>query len=127
MKHLISIKVILSIIALVASLGVSNAQDLRPGPNVAGNWTIFAENIDRPGSSLKTIQVVQSGNIISGTFRGPHQHGKFQGWISGNHVEFSTDTREILTFRGEITSQGMAGLYGINGRHAPWRAEQPAQ
>jgi hypothetical protein len=118
---------VLSIVALFLGTGLLNAQDLRPSPNISGTWTILAENIDHPGSSLKTIQVSQSGNIISGTFRGPHQHGKFQGWINGNHIEFSTDTREILTFRGEITPQGMAGLYGVNGRHAPWNAERPNQ
>ncbi len=115
----------LSIVALLAlTAGRSVAQDLNPGPNIAGSWTIYAYNIDRPGSSLKTIVVTQNGNIISGVFHGPHQHGKFQGWINGNHVEFSTDTRDVLTFRGEISSDGMSGMYGVHGRHAPWRAER---
>jgi hypothetical protein len=35
-----------------------------------------------------------------GTFHRPHQHGKFQGWINGNHIEFCTDTNDVLTFRG---------------------------
>jgi hypothetical protein len=115
----------LSILTLLAiSTSRSTAQDLRPGPNVAGNWTIYAYNVDKPGSSLKTIEVTQNGNIISGIFHGPNQHGKFQGWINGNHIEFSTDTHDVLTFRGEITPQGMSGMYGIHGRHAPWRAER---
>jgi hypothetical protein len=119
---------LLSIVALlVVGIGVSKAQDMQPAPNIAGNWTIYANNVDQPGSSLKTVQISQNGNIISGTFRGPHQHGKFQGWISGNHIEFSTDTRDVLTFRGEITPQGMSGLYGIHGRHAPWNAERTNQ
>jgi len=95
-----------------------------PRPNIAGNWTIYAYNVDKPGSSLKTIQVTQNGNMISGIFHGPHQHGKFQGWINGNHIEFSTDTRDVLTFRGENTPEGMSGLYGVHGRHAPWRPER---
>jgi hypothetical protein len=93
-------------------------------PDLSGTWTIYAYNADQPGSSLKTIQIVQQGNIISGTFHGPHQHGKMQGFINGNHVEFSTDTRDVLTFRGEITATGMSGLYGVHGRHAPWTAER---
>ncbi len=105
------------------ALGAGQAQDLKPPAQVAGNWTIYASNADRPGSSLKTVQLTQQGNILSGTFHGPHQHGKLQGWISGSHVEFSTDTRQVLTFRGEVTPQGMSGLYGVQGRHAPWRAE----
>jgi hypothetical protein len=96
-----------------------------PAPvDLTGSWTIYAYNVNQPGSSLKTVQLFQSGNIISGTFHGPHQHGKLQGWVNGSHVEFSTDTSDVLTFRGEITSTGMSGLYGIHGEHAPWRAER---
>ena len=112
----------LTLLALI--VGRSTAQDLRPGPNIAGTWTIYADNVDKPGSSLKTIEVTQNGNIISGIFHGPNQHGKFQGWINGNHIEFSTDTHDVLTFRGQITPQGMSGMYGIHGRHAPWKAER---
>lgn len=93
-------------------------------PNISGSWTIYAYNVDQPGSSLKMVELVQDGNIISGNFHGPHQHGKLQGWINGSHVEFSTDTRDVLTFRGEITADGMSGLYGVHGQHAPWKAER---
>jgi hypothetical protein len=127
MKNRIIIRLLLIATLLGIGVAIGQGQELKPAPNIAGSWTIFAEDINHPGSSLKTIQVSQNGNIISGTFRGPHQHGQFQGWISGNHIEFSTDTREILTFRGQITPQGMAGLYGINGRHAPWKAERTNQ
>jgi len=117
--------IFLSILTLLVVIaGRCTAQDLRPGPNIAGTWTIYADNVDKPGSSLKTIEVTQNGNIISGIFHGPHQHGKFQGWINGNHIEFSTDTHDVLTFRGQITPQGMSGMYGVHGRHAPWRAER---
>ena len=107
----------------------SNAPPTPPPPppppaNLSGNWTIYAYNVSQPGSSLKQIQISQIGNIISGTFHGPHQHGKLQGWISGNHVEFSTDTNDVLTFRGEITATGMSGMYGVHGRTAPWTAER---
>ena len=117
--------IFLSILTLLVVIaGRCTAQDLRPGPNIAGTWTIYADNVDKPGSSLKTIEVTQNGNIISGIFHGPHQHGKFQGWINGNHIEFSTDTHDVLTFRGQITPEGMSGMYGVHGRHAPWRAER---
>ena len=79
--------ILLSLLTFFAvSFSSSLAQDLRPGPNIAGTWTIYADNVDKPGSSLKTIQVTQNGNIISGIFHGPNQHGKFQGWINGNHI-----------------------------------------
>lgn len=92
--------------------------------NVSGNWTIYAYNVAQPGSSLKQVQISQDGNILSGTFHGPHQKGHLQGWINGNHVEFSTDTRDVLTFRGEVTADGMSGMYGIHGEHAPWKAQR---
>jgi hypothetical protein len=114
-----------SLITLVAiGVGIARAQEMQPPAQIAGTWTIYAYNVDKPGSSLKTVVLQQNGNIISGTFRGPHQHGKLQGWVNGAHVEFSTDTNDVLTFRGEVTAQGMAGLYGIHGRHAPWNAER---
>lgn len=96
----------------------------QPPTDLSGKWTIYAYNADQPGSSLKSVQLTQNGNILSGTFHGPHQHGKLQGWVNGNHVEFSTDTRDVLTFRGDITPTGMSGLYGVHGRHAPWNAER---
>lgn len=92
--------------------------------NVSGNWTIYAYNVAQAGSSLKQVAISQDGNILSGTFHGPHQKGHLQGWINGNHVEFSTDTRDVLTFRGEVTPDGMSGLYGIHGEHAPWKAQR---
>ena len=95
-----------------------------PAQNLSGNWTIYADNAENPGSSLKQIQLTQSGNILSGSFHGPHQHGKLQGWVSGNQVEFSTDTRDILTFQGQITSTGMSGFYSVNGQRAPWNAQR---
>jgi hypothetical protein len=107
-----------------ASQNVAPAPPPAGPPNISGSWTIYAYNVSQPGSSLKMVQLSQDGNIISGTFHGPHQHGHLQGWINGNHVEFSTDTRDVLTFRGEITADGMSGLYGVHGQHAPWKAER---
>ena len=101
------------------------AVDAKRAPvNVSGAWTIYAYNVSQPGSSLKDVDLQQDGNILTGTFQGPHQKGKLQGWVSGNHVEFSTDTREVLTFRGEVTGSGMSGLYGIHGEHAPFKAQR---
>ena len=110
-----------------APLSASTSQpgSSEPSPsNISGTWTIYAYNVNQPGSSLKMVQINQNGNILSGTFRGPHQHGKLQGWITGNHVEFSTDTQDVLTFRGEVTPDGMSGMYGVHGQHAPWKAER---
>ena len=39
---------------------ISNAV---PAQNLTGNWTIYAEDAQNPGSSLKQIQLTQTGNI----------------------------------------------------------------
>jgi len=92
--------------------------------NVSGSWTIYAYDVNHSGSSLKQVQLMQNGSVITGKFKGPNQKGNLQGWVNGSHVEFSTDTREILTFRGEVTPDGMSGMYGIHGEHAPWKAQR---
>ena len=96
----------------------------QPPDSVAGNWTIVANDVARAGSNLKEVQIIQNGNIITGHFKGPHQSGKIQGWVNVHHVEFSTDTRNVLTFRGRIEGNIMSGVYGVHGRHAEWRAER---
>jgi hypothetical protein len=96
----------------------------RPPANVVGTWTIYADNVRQPGSSLKTVVLSQNGSVVTGKFKGPHQSGKVQGWINGNHIEFSTDTRDVLTFRGQINGDMMSGMYGVQGQHAPWHAQR---
>jgi hypothetical protein len=124
-----SLKVFVTVAVFLLS-GVSGAPPAQlsaqeqPPDNVSGNWTIYANNIDKGGSSLKTVQISQNGNIITGHFKGPNQSGKIQGWVNVHHIEFSTDTREVLTFRGQIHGNIMSGMYGIRGRHADWRAER---
>jgi hypothetical protein len=92
--------------------------------NIAGNWTIYSNRIGRPGSDLKTMQISQDGSISSGRFKGPRQSGKIQGLVTGNHVEISTDTWVVLTFRGRAEGNTMSGLFGIRGRHAAWYAQR---
>jgi hypothetical protein len=117
--------VLLVVCFLFGLCGVSLAQQSeQPPDNVAGTWTIYANNIDKAGSSLKSVQITQNGSILTGRFKGPHQSGKLQGWVNVHHVEFSTDTREVLTFRGQIQGNIMSGQYGIRGRHAEWHAER---
>lgn len=110
-------------VAPPASAATESTQN-PPAQNLSGNWTIYAYNVDGPGSSLKQIQITQNGNILYGTFHGPRQHGKLQGWVNGTRIEFSTDTRDVLTFRGQITATGMSGIYSIHGQQAQWNAER---
>jgi hypothetical protein len=105
----------------------ANAAAPQPPPeagpdNASGNWTIYAQNIDQPGGSTKFVQIQQFGSQLSGHFKGPHQSGGIEGFVNVHHIEFSTKTRDVLTFRGRIEGDTMSGLYGSHGQHAPWNA-----
>ncbi len=93
-----------------------------PPDNIQGSWTIFSKNIDNGATVRKFVHIDQNGHNLSGNFRGPNQSGKIHGFVNGHHVEFSTQTRNVLTFRGRIDGNEMSGMYGIHGRHAEWRA-----
>jgi len=94
-----------------------------PGPdNASGSWTIYAQNIDQPGGSTKYVQIQQFGSQLSGHFKGPHQSGGIEGFVNVHHIEFSTKTHDVLTFRGQVQGDTMSGLYGLHGQHAPWNA-----
>lgn len=94
-----------------------------PGPdNASGYWTIYAQNIDQPGGSTKYVRIQQVGAQLSGHFKGPHQSGGIEGFVNAHHIEFTTKTHDMLTFRGQIQGDTMSGLYGSHGQHAPWNA-----
>jgi len=106
----------------------NNLQDQQQPPpdqgpsNASGSWTIYAQNIEQPGGSTKYVQIKQFGNQLSGHFKGPNQSGGIEGFVNGNHIEFTTKTRDMLTFRGKIQGDTMSGMYGSHGNHAPWNA-----
>jgi hypothetical protein len=112
---------------LRAAADFANANDPQPPPpqgpaNASGNWTIFAANVDHPGGSTKTVRITQTGAQLGGHFKGPNQSGGIEGFVNGSHIEFSTKTRDVLTFRGEVEGDTMSGMYGVHGQHAPWHA-----
>ena len=94
----------------------------RPPDDARGNWTIYSKNIDTGETVRKFVHINQNGNRLTGHFKGPYQSGGIQGVVNGHHIEFSTKTRNVLTFRGQIEGNTMSGLYGLHGRHAEWRA-----
>ena len=89
---------------------------------VRGNWTISARNIEDEEWVTKYVEISQNGTHIWGRFQGPNQEGGIEGFVEGKHIEFSTKTREVLTFRGQVDGDTMSGNYGIKGRHAPFKA-----
>jgi hypothetical protein len=111
--------------ALIAVSSLSRAQQPpqeRPPDDVQGEWTIYSKNIETGETVEKFVQINQNGHHLTGHFTGPDQSGGIQGFVNGHHIEFSTKTRNVLTFRGQVDGNTMSGLWGLHGRHAEWRA-----
>ena len=112
----------LTLLALLSLTFVKTALAQQPPDNVQGDWTIYSSNIENSETVTKHVQIAQYGNRITGYFEGPYQSGPIQGRIDVHHIVFSTVTRNVLTFRGQIYGNNMSGLYGLHGKHAPWQA-----
>jgi hypothetical protein len=95
----------------------------QPPADVSGHWSIYARNPDG-STDTKTVDIKQNGNQLTGKFKGPHQSGKIEGTVNGNHVVFSTKTREVLTFRGNVQGNTIRGHFGIRGRHGEFEANR---
>jgi len=109
------------VFCLLAFSNAAPADDATPD-NVEGNWTIYSTSLENGMTVVKHVQIAQYGNNLGGFFQGPDQAGPIQGTVRGHHIEFKTQTRTVITFRGEVTGNSMSGLFGIHGRHAGWQA-----
>lgn len=103
--------------------GVAVAQQDSGAPaDVRGHWTIYARNPDG-SSDTKTVDIKESGNELSGHFKGPNQSGGIVGTINGNRITFRTKTREIVRFWGTINGDTIRGGFGIKGKHGEFEAK----
>jgi hypothetical protein len=112
----------LAVFALLGCFNGRSALAQLPPDNVAGNWTIYSRNIDDGAMVTKFVQIVQNGTQLTGYFQGPNQAGGITGHVDIHHIEFSTETRNVLTFHGVIDGNSISGMYGLHGRHAEWSA-----
>jgi len=112
----------LATFSLVSLLFASPTFAQQPPDDVEGNWTIYSSNIETGETVVKHVQIAQYGNRITGYFEGPNQSGPIQGEVDAHHIRFSTVTRNVLTFRGQIYGNNMSGTFGLHGKHAPWQA-----
>jgi hypothetical protein len=94
----------------------------QPPDNVEGSWIVYAANADNGEVVVKHIQLVQYGNRITGHFDGPNQEGPIEGEVNAHRIRFSTVTKNVLHFGGEIFGNTMNGSVGIRGKHAAWEA-----
>jgi len=116
----------LAVIAVLSLVICHSARAENPPDNVQGDWTIYATSIKDGETVVKHVQIAQYGNHITGYFEGPNQSGPIQGRVNAHHIVFSTVTRTVMTFRGQIYGDNMSGLWGLHGKHAPWQAVRPA-
>ena len=108
---------------VLLSLMLSNTALAQQGPaNVEGNWIIYSTNVENGEVVVKHVQIAQFGNRITGHFDGPNQSGPIEGIVNGQRIRFSTVTKNVLHFGGEIFGDTMNGSYGIRGKHASWEA-----
>jgi hypothetical protein len=94
----------------------------QPPDNVQGDWTIYSTRIQDGETEVKHVQIAQYGNRITGYFEGPIQSGPIEGEVNGHHIRFSTVTKNVLNFHGQIYGDTMTGEYGLHGKHAAWQA-----
>jgi hypothetical protein len=106
----------------VSSVSSGRGPQEQPPDDVSGNWTIYSKNIENGETVTKFVRIVQNGSKLTGHFQGPNQSGGIEGFVNVHHIEFSTKTRNVLTFRGRVEGNKMSGLYGLHGRHAEWYA-----
>jgi hypothetical protein len=66
--------------------------------------------------------LTQTGNLVSGHFKGRHQSGSLSGFVSSRRLFFRTNTRWPLNFRGEVNGDNIQGIFHIRGRAGEWTA-----
>ncbi|MDW5266947.1 MULTISPECIES: DUF3300 domain-containing protein [Acidobacteriaceae] len=92
--------------------------------NVSGNWTIYSTGVASGQVNVVHAQIAQDGNMLTGYYEGISQAGPIQGEVNGHHIRFSTVTRNVFNFHGQVFGDNMTGTYGVHGRHAPWQAQR---
>ena len=112
----------LASLALLSLIVCNTTPAQQPPDNIEGNWTIYSTRIQDGAIEVKHLQIQQVGNRITGYFEGPNQSGPIEGEVNIHHVRFSTVTRNVLNFHGEIYGDNITGTYGLHGRHAAWQA-----
>jgi hypothetical protein len=138
--------VILSLLALAVCLSAA-AGDVPPegrSPRVAGKWLVSWQA--RMGTEQATIELVQDGSKLSGTFHDLHHYAMLSGVIEGKEISFAVEFQGLRpytigstgTVEGDKiggTSQakniGGAGAYLGHGGEIvqpehPWTATRPA-
>ncbi len=113
------------VLGIVGSVAAAQQGSNAPA-DVSGHWTIYARN-PNGSSDTKTLDMKQSGNELSGHFKGPNQAGGIEGSINGNHITLRTKTREIMRFWGTVDGDTIRGGFGIQGKHGEFEAKRTSE
>ena len=121
-KHLSFLLYVAVVFVGVSIISAAQSQPgERPPANVQGNWSIYARD-PNGNTNTKSMRLVQKGNQLSGHFKGPNQSGGIEGTVNGQHIVFRTKTRNVLTFRGEVSGDTIRGKFGLHGRTGEFEA-----
>ena len=119
-----SVKILsaLAVIAFLAAFAVSASPTPAPEKtpvNVAGTWEIHVSG--EIGTSTQTLDIVQQGDGLSGTYKGPYQTGQIEGTVDGNAIKFRLTGKYPMLFKGDVTGDTMSGtLTSKEGRGGIW-------
>jgi len=111
-KLLPVIAVFLSLVAGCIAFAQQAPTD-EPPANVAGKWTVYANDPDG-STSTKYFELKQDGETLSGHFKGPMASGGVEGTVHGKHVFIRVKLRHPLGFHGMVDGDRMHGTF-----HAP--------
>lgn len=106
---------------MVCGTGFAQDGKAQAPVDVTGTWSILSENAFGH-EAMKTVEFTQDGNQIRGYFKGPNQSGPLAGFLEGNRIHFSTQTRSVMNFRGKVEGNTITGTWGVRGRRGEWTA-----
>ena len=95
---------------------------------VAGRWDITVQFVH--GAGHYTAFLEQSGENLSGTYRGQFIEGELEGTIQGNHIQFRGDlkiegTRLFYLYTGAVKGDWMEGTVNMDEYgEAHWTAKK---
>jgi hypothetical protein len=96
----------LAAIALICPAPVSASAD------VSGTWDLTVES--QQGTANPSVTLIQSGEQLSGTYRGRMGQWRVEGTIRGSEIRFSVTMRFqdqplVITYSGTVDADSMKG------------------
>jgi hypothetical protein len=86
--------------------------------DLTGTWTTSVQT--QGGKTSSILMITQSGDTVSGTYKGQFGEAPLNGSIKGNRVTiaFQTETRGVpieVTYTATVSGDGMSGTVVVAG------------